>query len=134
MTTKNDAGVKPLDSDLMDQDDAPELTDEFFADAEMFKADAFVKRGRGRPPTGNAKEIVSFRLDREVLATLRQAGPGWQSQVNPLLRTALGLNRPPVVDIVGVGRRRPVDTTVKDARAAKAVATFSEQTTPVSGL
>ncbi len=133
MTTKNDAGVKPLDSDLMDQDDAPELTDEFFADAEMFKADAFVKRGRGRPPTGNAKEIVSFRLDREVLATLRQAGPGWQSQVNPLLRMALGLNPPPVVDIVGVGRR-PTDTAVKDAQAAKAIVTFAEQMTPVSGL
>lgn len=133
MTTKNDAGVKPLDSDLIDQNDAPELTDEFFADAEMFKADAFVKRGRGRPPTGNAKEMVSFRLDREVLATLRQAGPGWQSQVNPILRTALGLDRPPMVDIVGMGPR-PVDTTVEDAQAAKAVATFAEQTTPASGL
>lgn len=60
----------------------------------MFKGDTFVKRGRGRPPTGNAKELISVRLDRDVVAKLREAGPGWQSQVNVLLRAGLGLDDP----------------------------------------
>jgi len=60
-------------------------------DAEFFHGDTFIKRGRGRPPTGNAKELVSLRLDQDVLAKLREAGPGWQSQVSTLLRQALDM-------------------------------------------
>lgn len=89
MTEKNNAGVQPPACEWTDPDDAPELTEEFFADAEVFQGDAFVRRGRGRPPTGKAKELVSLRLDREVLAKLREAGPGWQSRVSDLLRMAL---------------------------------------------
>ena len=90
MPKKNGDGVKP--ADWTDPDDAPELTETFFQDAEVFEGGAFVRRGRGRPATGNAKEQVSVRLDRDVLAALRQAGPGWQSQINPLLRAALRLD------------------------------------------
>ena len=50
------------------------------------------RKRTGRPSTGNAKEQVSARLDRDVLAALRQAGPEWQSQINPLLRVALDLD------------------------------------------
>ena len=75
----------------VDPDDAPLLTKTMLDDAEWFEGNTFVKRGRGRPPTGNAKEQISVRLDQEVLATLRRAGPGWQAQVNALLRGALGL-------------------------------------------
>lgn len=89
MTEKNNTGVQPPVSEWTDPDDAPELTEEFFADAEVFQGDAFVRRGRGRPSTGKAKELVSLRMDRDVLAKLREAGPGWQSQVSDLLRLAL---------------------------------------------
>ena len=51
-----------------------------------------VRRGRGRPSTGKARELLSLRLDQDVVAKLREFGPGWQSQVNPMLRTALGLD------------------------------------------
>ena len=91
MTEKNNAGVQPPASEWTDPDDAPELTEAFFADAEVFQGDAFVRRGRGRPLTGRAKELVSLRLDRDVLAKLREAGPGWQSQVSDLLRLALDM-------------------------------------------
>jgi uncharacterized protein (DUF4415 family) len=74
-----------------DPDDAPELTDEFFADAEYWHGDTFVRRGRGRPKSLMAKEQISVRLDPDVLAKLREKGPGWQSQINVLLRCALGL-------------------------------------------
>ncbi len=89
MTEKNSAGVQSPASAWTDPDDAPELTKAFFADAEVFQGDAFVRRGRGRPPTGKAKELVSLRLDRDMLAKLREAGSGWQSQVSDLLRLAL---------------------------------------------
>ena len=74
----------------VDPDDAAELTEAFFEDAEIYRGDTFVRRGRRCPPTGDAKELVSIRLDPDVLAKLREAGPGWQARVNALLRTGLG--------------------------------------------
>ena len=88
MHTKSEPGSV----EWVDPDDAPELTKEMLADAEWFEGNKFIKRGRGRPPTGNAKEQISVRLDQDILAKLRQAGPGWQAQINALLRAALGLD------------------------------------------
>jgi len=89
MQTKNDSGAMPPASDWTDPDDAPKLTEAFFADAEFYKGDTFVRRGPGRPASGKAKELVSLRLDRDVLAKLREGGPGWQTRVNELLRKTL---------------------------------------------
>src|SRR3954452_4054916 len=89
MQTKN----RPGSGESVDPDDAPVLTKEMLADAEWFEGNRFIKRGRGRPATGKAKEQVSVRLDQDVLAKLRAAGPGWQTQVNALLRAALELDR-----------------------------------------
>ena len=94
MPKKSGAGTPP-EAEWADPDDAPELTDAFFEDAETFRGDTFVKRGRGRPPTGNAREQISVRLDQQMLAKLREAGPGWQTQVNALLRQALQLEDSP---------------------------------------
>jgi uncharacterized protein (DUF4415 family) len=83
---------KPVRSgDWADPDDAPTLTAEMLARAEVFDGDTFVRRGRGRPKSHAAKEQISVRLDADVLAKLREAGPGWQSQINALLRRALGI-------------------------------------------
>ena len=89
MPTKN----KPGFPEWIDSDDAPQPTPEMLTEAEVFDGDKFVRRGRGRPATGNAKELISVRLDQDVAAKLRQAGPGWQTQVNVLLREALNLDR-----------------------------------------
>ncbi|GLK84974.1 BrnA antitoxin family protein [Ancylobacter defluvii] len=43
------------------------------------------------PPLPNAKELVSVRLDREVLAHFQEAGAGWQERINAALRKAAGL-------------------------------------------
>lgn len=109
MHMKNDSGAMPPASDWTDPDDAPELTEAFFADAEFYKGDTFVRRGPGRPVSGNAKELVSLRLDREVLAKLREGGPGWQTRVNEMLRKALA-------DAVVIGMNQPVifDRTVSE--------------------
>jgi uncharacterized protein (DUF4415 family) len=74
-----------------DPDDAPELTAAMLDQAEVFRGSTFVRRGRGRPKSEAAKEQISVRLDADVLVKLRAAGPGWQSQINFLLRQALGL-------------------------------------------
>lgn len=37
------------------------------------------------------KEMVSLRLDREVLEHFQEDGPGWQERINAALRTAAGL-------------------------------------------
>ncbi len=74
-----------------DPDDAPELTAEMLSRAEVFEGNTFIRRGRGRPNSAAAKEQISVWLDPDVLAKLREAGPGWQSQINALLRRALGI-------------------------------------------
>jgi uncharacterized protein (DUF4415 family) len=75
----------------IDPDDAPELTAEMLTEAEVFQGDRFVRRGPGRPKAEVTKEKISVRLDPHVLARLREAGPGWQSRINVVLRKALGL-------------------------------------------
>ena len=75
----------------VDPDDAPELAAAFFDRAEVFHGDTFIRRGRGRPKSAAVKEQISVRLDPDVVAKLREAGPGWQSRINALLRQALGL-------------------------------------------
>jgi uncharacterized protein (DUF4415 family) len=81
----------PGSDDRVDPDDAPRLSADMLVNAEVFDGDSFIRRGRGRPKSDAAKEQISVRLDPDVLAKLREAGPGWQSQINALLRRALGI-------------------------------------------
>jgi uncharacterized protein (DUF4415 family) len=71
----------------IDPDDAPELTAEHFERADVYDGETLVRRGR--PPTGNAKRLVSMRLDQDVLQRLRELGPGWQTRANEALRAFL---------------------------------------------
>lgn len=73
----------------IDPDDAPHLDREWFERAEMWNNGKLVRRGR--PKSASAKEAVSLRLDPDVLAHFRAAGPGWQSRINAALRKAAGL-------------------------------------------
>jgi uncharacterized protein (DUF4415 family) len=44
-----------------------------------------------KPPTiPNAKELVSLRIDRDVLAYFQEGGPGWQERMHAALRKAAG--------------------------------------------
>ena len=40
-------------------------------------------------PSG--KELVSLRIDREILERFQEDGPGWQERINDALRKAAGL-------------------------------------------
>ena len=43
------------------------------------------------PSVPNAKELVSRRLDRDMLERFQEDGPGWQDRINAALRKATGL-------------------------------------------
>lgn len=70
----------------------PEWTDEDFARAqptrEMFPnvVKGFERlRGQRGPQKKPTKERIGLRLDPEVIAHFRAAGPGWQSRINDVL-------------------------------------------------
>lgn len=62
------------------------------------EAEAAFKRTTAKvaeaPPKATAlpgvKELVSLRIDQEVLEYFREGGPGWQDRINDALRKAAG--------------------------------------------
>jgi uncharacterized protein (DUF4415 family) len=105
MRTKKNSGTK----EWVDLDDAPELTEAFFNKAEVWHADTFVttERNRGRPKSESPKEMISLRLDPDVLTKLRAGGPGWQSRVNGILRQVLDLDGQPIASVTRKSLRAP---------------------------
>ena len=71
----------------MAEDDAPELTETDLVAAEVWEGDRFVRRV-GRPKGSGTKELVTLRIDRDVLDRFRAGGPGWQTRLNDALRRA----------------------------------------------
>lgn len=71
----------------MAEDDAPELTEADLVAAEVWEGDRFVRRV-GRPKGSGTKELVTLRIDRDVLDRFRADGPGWQTRLNDALRAA----------------------------------------------
>jgi uncharacterized protein (DUF4415 family) len=55
------------------------------------KPPAPVEQTTKPPSVPNAKELVSLRLDRDVLERFQEDGPGWQDRINAALRKAAGL-------------------------------------------
>lgn len=48
-----------------------------------------VEEVRTKPSIPGAKELVSLRLDREVLEHFQADGPGWQDRINEALRNSI---------------------------------------------
>jgi uncharacterized protein (DUF4415 family) len=44
------------------------------------------ERVQESPSLPNAKELVSLRIDRDILDHFREDGPGWQDRINDALR------------------------------------------------
>ncbi len=42
-----------------------------------------------RPAIPNTREVVSLRIDSDVLAFFQAGGPGWQDRINDALRAAM---------------------------------------------
>ena len=68
-------------------DEIPELTDEWFEKAEHRVGGKLIRRGR--PRLARPKQLVSLRLDQDVIEYFRRGGPGWQSRINAALRERL---------------------------------------------
>jgi len=88
---------KSIKQDWVDPDDAPEWTDDVFGRAQ-FSQDGKVVRPatgtltkRGRPRLEAPKRQVSVRLDENVIEKLQEAGPGWQTRMNEILKKAVGV-------------------------------------------
>ena len=43
-----------------------------------------------KPSVPNAKEMVSLRIDRDVLDHFQKEGAGWQDRINAALRKLIG--------------------------------------------
>ena len=84
---KSESDIKRLkalkDSDIIVDDDAPAWSPERFARA-------IVKRGLAAP---RAKQLLSLRVDSDVVEWFRAQGRGYQSRMNALLRAYMDAYR-----------------------------------------
>jgi hypothetical protein len=46
---------------------------------------------RGRPKSDNPKQLVTIRLDADLVERLKADGKRWQTRVNDMLRKAVGI-------------------------------------------
>jgi uncharacterized protein (DUF4415 family) len=74
-------------TEWVDPDDAPTLTKEWFAEADLYDGKRLVRRGR--PPATAPRKQVTLRLEPAVIDALRASGPGWQTRVNDALKNWL---------------------------------------------
>jgi uncharacterized protein (DUF4415 family) len=91
------ASKRPIGSDLAKVDahviqpheyeEAPELTADQLAEADLYIGGKLVQRGR--PPKERPKQAVKLRLSGEVLDHFRAGGPGWQTRINETLERAV---------------------------------------------
>jgi uncharacterized protein (DUF4415 family) len=65
-------------------DEIPELTEEWFASADHRRGGKLVRRGR--PKSSSPKQLVSLRLDADVLRWFKRTGAGYQSRIGDVLR------------------------------------------------
>ena len=86
------ANKHAMAADLFDPDDAPELTDEFFENADEYVGNKLVRRGR--PRSASPKRALTVRYDAEVVAAFKSSGPGWQTRMNDALRDWLKTHSP----------------------------------------
>lgn len=79
----------------LDQDDAPELRDDFFEQGIWQVGDKPVShpeaqqelaRHRGRPAGSGSKVSTTIRFDAEILDAFRATGEGWQTRMNDALK------------------------------------------------
>jgi uncharacterized protein (DUF4415 family) len=75
---------KNTKKEWVDPDDAPELTDSFFEQADEYVGDKLIRRGR--PPVSSRKILLSVRYSAEVVEFFRSTGEGWQSRMNDVLK------------------------------------------------
>lgn len=90
--TKRDRDRGYTRADLDEVSDNREISDREIAEARPF-SEAFpalmesIHRGRGKQKAPT-KQLISIRLDREVVEAFKATGDGWQGRINEALRKA----------------------------------------------
>ena len=72
--------LEKVSDDKIDTTDVPELDEAFFRNAKV------------RLPAG--KQLVSLRIDRDVLDWFKQQGKGYQTRINAILRAYVQAHTP----------------------------------------
>jgi uncharacterized protein (DUF4415 family) len=87
------AKEKSMKPSWIDPDEAPELTEEVAARAQISIGGKVIRKATGtltkpgRPPIGDApKQQVTLRLPREVIAYFKSGGDGWQTRIGAVLQ------------------------------------------------
>lgn len=76
-----DSGRRPTPNEIgWDPDDAPELDDRWFAEAELRTNGTVIRRGT------LAKETEQVALPADVVARFRARGAGWQGRIETALK------------------------------------------------
>lgn len=71
-------------------DELPELTDKWFAEADLHVGDTLIRRGRRRPAIEARKKLVSLGLDEDVIVEASAFSPSRESlSLNPTAHPAL---------------------------------------------
>jgi uncharacterized protein (DUF4415 family) len=88
------AKPKHISQEDWDAVDSPPLTDEMLrnmrpaAEVHPELVEDYLRR-RGRPKAEEPKQLVSLRLDADVVRAFREEGPGWQTRINETLSKAV---------------------------------------------
>jgi len=95
--TVNEKHTKPS---WVDPDDAPELTPDLAARAQIANGGRVLRKAhgtvlkRGRPPQGaEPKQQVTLRLSRDVIAFFKAGGRGWQTRIGEVLERQVERNK-----------------------------------------
>ncbi|WP_323120002.1 BrnA antitoxin family protein [Burkholderia alba] len=83
-------------TEWVDPDDAPELTDEFFEEADLYHGDKLIRRGR---PNGSNKTSTTIRFDNSILEAFKAAGPRWQTRLNAAVQDWLKTHSPKDLEV-----------------------------------
>jgi uncharacterized protein (DUF4415 family) len=65
------------------RDEAPEIDEKWIAEADLYRGEVLVRRGR--PPLENPRQLLSLRLPRDVIECWKASGPGWQTRMAEVL-------------------------------------------------
>lgn len=74
-----------------DPDDAPEITDKWITEADLYRGKKLVRRGR--PAGSGQKTQTTLRISKDVLEFFRATGPGWQTRMDNALKRYVASQR-----------------------------------------
>jgi uncharacterized protein (DUF4415 family) len=94
------------DADI-DYSDIPPLSDEFF------------ERAIGKIVKPEPKQLLTIRIDMDVLKWLRSFGRGYHTRINHILRAAMETSQPAQVAREAAAGAKPPGRVVQSAKAAR---------------